>query len=82
MFENEYEPDSILQAMWDLNNSGGCLCTMRESCGWCDYDSIRHRKEVDTKILQLSKDSGYQLYLSNGKKKVDFEYVTKTYDLK
>ena len=82
MFDNEYEPDNILQSFWDITTSGGCLCTMRESCGWCDYSASRRRKEIETKILQEAKDKGYQIYLNKGRSKIDFEYVTKTYKLK
>lgn len=82
MFSNDYEPDNILQSFWDITTTGGCLCTMRESCSWCDYYASQRRKELETKILQEAKDKGYQLYLRKGAAKIDFEYVTKTYKLK
>jgi len=81
MFENEYEPDNLLQSFWDITNSGSCLCTMRESCGWCDYGASKRRDEINKKILQQAKDSGYQIYLDCGRNKVNYEYVSKTFNL-
>lgn len=82
---NEYEPDNILQSLWDMTTRGGCLCTMRESCSWCDYSASQQRKEIEKKLLQQAKDVGYQLYLNgwhpSSIKPVDYEYVTKTYGL-
>lgn len=83
---NEYEPENLLQSVWDMTTTGGCLCTMRESCSWCDSAAYEQRKRVEKKILQEAKNIGYQIYLKSGwpdyvRKPIDYEYVTKTYDL-
>lgn len=81
MFDNDYEKENPLQMLWDTTE-GSCLCGRFESCAYCN-GSLRPIKK---QVLQMAKDQGYQIYykISTNQKlnKIDYEYVTKTFNLK
>jgi hypothetical protein len=67
-----------LQSEWD-SLCGGCLCTMRESCSWCDHDAGERRNERKKEIAQLASACNITIYrnqgwLANGEP-VDFSYL-------
>jgi len=62
MFQNEYEPDNPMQKIYESTCTGGCLCTMRESCSVCSNFTERYKQRE--LIKEIAKSQGYQLYSS------------------
>lgn len=46
--------------MWESTDSGGCLCTMRESCSVCS--NYEQRRKQQNLIKEIARAQGYQLY--------------------
>lgn len=64
---NQYEPHHPLQQHWEkASHLVMCLCTMRESCYHCDYESTRKRNDAMRESLKLANEAGYQLYSKPG----------------
>ena len=78
-FDNQFEPDNFLQKMYTTCMSGGCLCTMRESCTWCDEYSRQRRDTQSKDIIKEAFKQKYQLYhkgwMTQEYFPLDYEYI-------
>lgn len=60
---NDYEKDHPLQIKWrEASKIMMCLCTMRESCSHCDYESRENRRNKMNDVIVEARNQGYQLW--------------------